>query len=278
MLELPRGAMDRETKKWLEALQPGRRAMHAWIGGLALLSAVVLTAPEAPLVVSAAAQETPKVTVRTLRGPGVQSRPRSTPTRARSRVAATRSTYRRSKPAAASPKRVASKSRARMRSARAASTPRRETAESLNLRAYRLQKQGRHAEAEPLLREALRKRPEFPYAQYNLGWSLVSQGKPGEAILYLKKTSRAQPDRYEPLDKLAEAYERLGKKSDAERARAKAKALRKSRGKERAAGGERAKVAVAPVAWRQSTDHREDAWLRERRELAAVPAPAAPER
>lgn len=314
-----------ESEKLLAALE-ARRAMHSWATGLALLTSILLTAPQALHGVSASAQETPQVTVKTVRGPGAGKSapaPKTSPAPAapaRSRVAASRSTYRRSgrtasgtisrrsrtasrpartervasetarteRAASAPTRRVRSRrlrtasTRTRRDSTRVAAAPRPgESAESLNLRAYRLQKQGRHREAEPLLREALRKRPDYAYAQYNLGWSLVRQGKAGEAVLYLKQTAKAQPQRREPLDKLAEAYERLGNRKQAEETRARARDLRKPRSGDRAAvpqmkTGDQA--AVAPVAWRQSTDTREDAWLREKRELAAVPQPAgAPE-
>jgi tetratricopeptide (TPR) repeat protein len=80
----------------------------------------------------------------------------------------------------------------------------------LNARAYRLQKQRRHAEAEPLLRRALELDPNFPYALYNLGWSLVAQGRAREALEPLKRTAAMQPRRWEPYQRLSEAYAMLG--------------------------------------------------------------------
>jgi len=149
----------------------------------------------------------------------------------------------------------------------------------LNSEAHRLQRQGRHQEAEPLLREALRKRPDYPYAEYNLGWSLVRQGKSRDAVLYLKKSSQAQPRRWEPLDKLADAYQQLGDRKKAEAARSRAQELKgtprrkKDHVGDRASGGEpEVRSAVAPAAWQQSTDRREEAWFQERRELAPVRA------
>ena len=104
-------------------------------------------------------------------------------------------------------------------------------AETLNSRAYRLQREGRHAEAEPLLREALRKHPNYAYAQDNLGWSLLEQGKARAAVGPLERTASAQPRRWEPQERLAQAYERLGMKDRAAAARARAAALRHGSGR-----------------------------------------------
>jgi Flp pilus assembly protein TadD len=131
---------------------------------------------------------------------------------------------------------VESQSR-RRRTELAFSTPRRRPAEAgndlnastLNLRAFRLQKQGRHAEAEPLLRRALQKRPDFPYAQFNLGTSLLAQGKAQEALEPLQRTAAAQPGRWEPQQKLAQAYERLGDTEKAQEAYARSRSLRFAR-------------------------------------------------
>jgi predicted Zn-dependent protease len=104
-----------------------------------------------------------------------------------------------------------------------------ESAASLNARAYRLQRRGHHAEAEPLLRRALEKDPNHPYAQYNLGWSLVEQGKAKEAVAPLEKTASRQPNRWEPQQRLAEAYEKLGEQDKAQEAYARARSLRGGR-------------------------------------------------
>ncbi len=95
---------------------------------------------------------------------------------------------------------------------RRASRPhlRSESAEALNLRAYRLLQQDRYEDAEPLLWRALKARPDFPYAQYNLGWSLVGQGKAKQAVRVLEHAIRQQPDRWEPYERLGDAYSMLG--------------------------------------------------------------------
>jgi hypothetical protein len=97
---------------------------------------------------------------------------------------------------------------------------RREGPVTLNGRAYRLQRRGRHAEAEPLLRRALELNPDFSYALYNLGWSLVAQGRAREALEPLKRTVAMQPRRWEPYQRLSEAYSQLG---EAEKAAAYAR-------------------------------------------------------
>lgn len=302
------------------ALTPGRMRMPQWVSGLALLTAVIIAAPETVSLVAASAQEMPKVSVRTVRGPGAQKKPAAAPTATRTRkaparVAGNRTTYRRSErrrtvlatpSRAQKPETPAAEPRQPVQTA-AANMPRRvrrrhpshreETptqvasptalpggAITLNSRAHRLQRQGRHEEAEPLLREALRKKPDYAYAQYNLGWSLVQQGKSKEAVLYLKRSSEAQPKRWQPLDKLAEAYEQMGQKRKAEEARQRVEELRGDRHRRSGRGKERAKTteegarpvkeirsAVAPSAWQQSTDRREEAWFQEKREAVASP-------
>jgi len=99
------------------------------------------------------------------------------------------------------------------------------TAAALNARAYRLQKAGRHVEAEPLLREAVRRDPSRAYAQYNLGWSLLSQGKAREALGPLRRTAAQQPERWEPQLRLAQAYAQLGESEKARSAFARARSL-----------------------------------------------------
>jgi hypothetical protein len=159
---------------------------------------------------------------------------------------------------------------------------------ALNGRAYRLQQQGRHREAEPLLRQALRKKPGYAYAQYNLGWSLVRQGRAREALDPLKRTSARQPRRWEPHARLAEAYERLGDHEKAAYHRSRSRSLRSGRSKR---AGDRASVAPSPpvgpgaqpqvkvmlsdVAAMQSTDRLEAKYLELRQEsrLATTAAP-----
>ncbi|HTE18265.1 MAG TPA: tetratricopeptide repeat protein [Armatimonadota bacterium] len=164
-----------------------------------------------------------------------------------------------------------------VRSGRRAS--RDETPDRLNNKAYRLQRQGRHAEAEPLLRQALKRNPRSAYAQYNMGWSLLSQGKPRQALGHLRRTARQQPGRWEPQQRLAEAYERVGDREKAAEARARARELRSGRRRrstDRSSLPTRAfptvasapaiRSSVGPAAWQQSTDRREEGWLRIKRE------------
>jgi predicted Zn-dependent protease len=102
----------------------------------------------------------------------------------------------------------------------------RESASSLNLRAYWLQQRGQHRAAEPLLRRALALRPGYAYALYNLGWSLVEQGRPREALRPLQHTASLQPHRWEPQQRLAEAYAALGQREASAAAAARARLLR----------------------------------------------------
>jgi Flp pilus assembly protein TadD len=95
----------------------------------------------------------------------------------------------------------------------------------LNARAYRLQRAGRHAEAEPLLRRAVALDPDFAFAQYNLGWSLLEQGKARAALGPLRRTAVQQPHRWEPQLRLGQAYKKLGDLARARAAYQKARAL-----------------------------------------------------
>jgi predicted Zn-dependent protease len=88
-----------------------------------------------------------------------------------------------------------------------------ESAAALNLRGYRL------------LRRSLALDPNDAHALYNLGWSLVAQGKPREAITPLRRTAALQPERWEPQRRLAQAYEQLGQTERATAAYARARAL-----------------------------------------------------
>ena len=104
-----------------------------------------------------------------------------------------------------------------------------ESASTLNLRAYRLQRAGRHAEAEPLLRRALFLHPDYAYALYNLGWSLLEQGRPREALPFLQRTGALQPHRWEPQQRLSEAYAAVGNREASAIAAARAQRLRSGR-------------------------------------------------
>lgn len=113
------------------------------------------------------------------------------------------------------------------------------SASTLNNEGLRLIRRGRYAEAEGVLRRALTMRPSgltYPYALYNLGWSLLGQGKAQEAIEPLAKTAGLQPSRWEPQQRLAEAYDRLGRKDRAQAAYARARALRGGRGRSTSSG------------------------------------------
>lgn len=109
------------------------------------------------------------------------------------------------------------------------SVDRREGPVSLNGRAYRLQKRGRHAEAEPLLRRAVELKPDYAYANYNLGWSLVEQGKALEALRPLRRSAAMQPGRWEPYQRLSEAYALIGEAEKAAAFALRAQSLRKGR-------------------------------------------------
>ena len=72
----------------------------------------------------------------------------------------------------------------------------------------------------------MRRDPNRAYAQYNLGWSLLSQGKAREALGPLHRTAAQQPDRWEPQHRLAQAYARLGDAARARQAEERARYLR----------------------------------------------------
>lgn len=301
-----------------------RSRLPLWLATAGLILGAVVLAPRAvtlhaasrepaPQPQAAPAQvETPEVQVRTLPAKRPAAKPaakvRSAP-RVAAPVSAARPSRRRVR-RASEPERTATGTQERRRRLRSEEretrvvareteeTPRQTrrtgrtrsglSAEALNARAFRLQRQGRHSEAEPLLREALRKKPNHAYAQYNLGWSLVRQGKSKEAVLYLKRTSRAQPKRWEPLDKLADAYDQMGDKARAAEARERMQELRggrRSRRSGRTRSQDRAhaptppaaepETALSPAGWQQSTDRREEAWLQEKR--AGLPIARATE-
>jgi len=147
-------------------------------------------------------------------------------------------------------------------------------AATLNSRAYQLQRQGRHREAEALLRQAVKRDPRHPYAQYNLGWSLVEQGKAREALDPLRRTASQQPGRWEPQERLAQAYRQLGDREKAAQAEARARALRSGR---RARGSVRARVAGSRAVYRDQSDER-PVRRRVRRAAAARPRPVEVQR
>jgi eukaryotic-like serine/threonine-protein kinase len=76
---------------------------------------------------------------------------------------------------------------------------------ALNDRGYTLMQQGGYSAALPLLQQAVQKLsgtgpgdPYEAYANYNLGYTLYRLGRCGEAIPYLKRAERLEPDRSEP--------------------------------------------------------------------------------
>lgn len=144
---------------------------------------------------------------------------------------------------------------------------------ALNAQGYALLKRGRFSEAETPLRAAVRLRPNYAYALYNLGWCLLEQGRVRDAIEPLRESAALQPDRWEPQQKLSEAYAQLGNHDLAFEARARARELRgSSRGRRTQArpGHPATQVAVRMMlgdsAWVGSTDQREAQYLQERQE------------
>jgi eukaryotic-like serine/threonine-protein kinase len=76
---------------------------------------------------------------------------------------------------------------------------------TLNNNGYALQRQGNYSDALPLLQQAVQKLagagPSDPYegyANYNLGYTLYKLGRCDEAVGYLKRAERLEPDRSEP--------------------------------------------------------------------------------
>ena len=148
-------------------------------------------------------------------------------------------------------------------------------AAGLNTIGFRLIRQHQYAEAEPYLRRAVAKDPNYAYAQYNLGCCLLSEGKPSQALGPLQRSAAQQPERWEPQEKLAEAYRRLNDDERAKAASARAKRLRRNHRSGRAfpSSGPNAAQA-APVrsaidsnSWRGSTDPKEQRFLTEWRAM-----------
>jgi tetratricopeptide (TPR) repeat protein len=68
-------------------------------------------------------------------------------------------------------------------------------------------RQGAYASALPLLQQAVEKLagtgptdPYEGYANYNLGYTLYGLGRCSEALVYLKRAEKLEPDRTEPRD------------------------------------------------------------------------------
>jgi serine/threonine-protein kinase len=78
---------------------------------------------------------------------------------------------------------------------------------ALNDQGYALMRQGAYASALPLLQQAVEKLagtgptdPYEGYANYNLGYTLYGLGRCSEALVYLKRAEKLEPDRTEPRD------------------------------------------------------------------------------
>jgi TolA-binding protein len=76
---------------------------------------------------------------------------------------------------------------------------------ALNDQGYQLSQNGNYAAAIPLLQQAVSKLagtgpadPYEAYANYNLGYALFRSGRCSEAISYLRRAQRLEPDRREP--------------------------------------------------------------------------------
>jgi tetratricopeptide (TPR) repeat protein len=147
------------------------------------------------------------------------------------------------------------------------------SARSLNAEGFALLRRGRYAEAEEPLRAAVRLKSDYAYALYNLGWSLLEQGKAREAIEPLRDAAALQPNRWEPLQKLSEAYSQIGNRDLAFEARAKAREIKGDRRERRTRANpvRGARMAVRTMlgdaAWVGSTNRREDQYLQERQDF-----------
>ena len=78
---------------------------------------------------------------------------------------------------------------------------------TLNDQGYSLMQRGSFAAALPLLQQAVQRLadtgpadPYEGYANYNLGYTLYRLGQCGEAVAYLKRAEKLEPDRSEPKD------------------------------------------------------------------------------
>ncbi len=137
----------------------------------------------------------------------------------------------------------------------------------LNHVGHRLLLEGRYADAETYLRRAVALRPGYAYAQYNLGWCLLAQGKAAAALGPLQESAARQPERAEPLEKLAEAYRLLNDAERAEQAARRARELRGHGGMGDATPAGPVRSAVDGGSWVGSTDQREQRFLSEWRAL-----------
>jgi serine/threonine-protein kinase len=83
---------------------------------------------------------------------------------------------------------------------------------SLNDQGYQLVQQGNFASAIPVLQQAVRKLagtgpadPYEAYANYNLGYALYRTGRCAEAVPYLRRAEKLEPQRHEPKQVLKRA-------------------------------------------------------------------------
>jgi tetratricopeptide (TPR) repeat protein len=81
---------------------------------------------------------------------------------------------------------------------------------ALNNQAWELMKQGDYASALPLLENAVQQLQGqsdlgTAYANYNLGVTLISLGRCGEAMPYLETSRAIQPSRHEVKDAIKQA-------------------------------------------------------------------------
>ena len=81
---------------------------------------------------------------------------------------------------------------------------------ALNDEGYSKMQAGDYGGALPLLQQAVAKLsgvgyPDEAYANYNLGYTLLQLGRCNEAVPYLEKAQRLEPQRHEPKDALKRA-------------------------------------------------------------------------
>ncbi|MBI1371243.1 MAG: tetratricopeptide repeat protein [Phycisphaera sp.] len=69
-----------------------------------------------------------------------------------------------------------------------------ENVDCLNFRAVALTKLGRRDEAGQSINDALRRRPDDPHSHANMGWTLLHEGKPNEAMPHFKEALRLEPN------------------------------------------------------------------------------------
>jgi predicted O-linked N-acetylglucosamine transferase (SPINDLY family) len=78
-------------------------------------------------------------------------------------------------------------------------------------RAVELRKQGKFSEAMAELEQALKLRPDFPQAYFNIAAIRMEQGRVEEAIPVFRKALELKPDYHQAMTSMANCYRRLGK-------------------------------------------------------------------